>query len=140
MKKELEKYFDRLWPITRSLTGNGNRETLKILSEIIDLEVKEVPSGTECFDWTVPPEWNIKEAWIKNSKDEKIVDFSKNNLHILGYSEPFQGNLNFEELKPHLYTLPDQPDLISYLTSYYTRRWGFDISYNEFMELDINDK
>ncbi len=139
MKKELEEYFDRLWPITRSLTGNGNRETLKILSEIIDLEVKEVPSGTECFDWTVPPEWNIKEAWIKNSKGEKIVDFSKSNLHILGYSEPFQGNLNFEELKSHIYTLPDQPDLIPYLTSYYKRRWGFCISHNQFLELDKND-
>jgi len=139
MKKELEEYFDRLWSITRSLTGNGNRETLKILSEIIHLEVKEVPSGTECFDWTVPPEWNIKEAWIKNSKGEKIVDFSKNNLHILGYSEPFQGNLSFEELKSHIYTLPDQPDLIPYLTSYYSRRWGFCISHNQFLELDKND-
>lgn len=139
MKKELEKYFDRLWPINRSLTGNGNRETLKILSEIIDLEVKEVPSGTECFDWKVPPEWNIKEAWIKNSKGEKIVDFSKSNLHILGYSEAFQGNLSFEELKSHLYTLPDQPDLIPYLTSYYSRRWGFCISHNQFLELDKND-
>ena len=139
MKKELEKYFDRLWPINRSLTGNGNRETLKILSEIIDLEVKEVPSGTECFDWKVPPEWNIKEAWIKNSKGEKIVDFSKSNLHILGYSEAFQGNLSFEELKSHIYTLPDQPDLIPYLTSYYSRRWGFCISHNQFLELDKND-
>lgn len=140
MKKELEKYFDRLWPITRSLTGNGNRETLKILSELIDVKITEIPSGTQCFDWNVPAEWNIKEAWIKNSKGEKIVDFSKNNLHILGYSEPFKANLSFEELKPHLYTLPDQPDLIPYLTSYYKRRWGFCISHNQFLELDKNDK
>jgi len=140
MKTKIEKYFDRLWPITRSLTGNGNRESLKILSELIDLELTEVPSGTQCFDWNVPPEWNINEAWIKDSTGNKIVEFSKNNLHILGYSEPFQGNLNFDELKPHLYTLPDQPDLIPYLTSYYKRRWGFCISYNQFMELDINDK
>jgi len=140
MKKELEKYFDKLWPITRSLTGNGNRETLKILSEIIELNITEVPCGTQCYDWSVPPEWNINEAWIKNSKGEKIVDFSKNNLHILGYSEPFQGNLSYEELKSHLYTLPEQPDLIPYLTSYYKRRWGFCISYNQFLELDKNDK
>lgn len=139
-KKELEKYFDRLWPITRSLTGNGNRESLKILSELIEIKITEIPCGTQCFDWNVPPEWNIKEAWIKNSKGEKIVDFSKNNLHILGYSEPFQGTLGFEELKPHLYTLPDQPDLIPYLTSYYERRWGFCISHNQFMELDRNAK
>jgi len=139
MNKILEEYFDRLWPITRSLTGNGNRDTLKILSEIIDLKVIEVPSGTQCFDWNVPPEWNIKEAWIKNSKGEKIVDFSKSNLHILGYSEPFQGNLSFEELKSHLYTLPDQPDLIPYLTSYYKRRWGFCLTHNLFLKLDQNE-
>ncbi len=89
MKKKIEKYFDRLWPIARSLTGSGNRESLKILSEIIDLEITEVPSGTQCFDWNVPPEWNIKEAWIKDSKGNKIIDLSDNNLHILGYSIPF---------------------------------------------------
>jgi len=140
MKNEIEKYFDRLWPITRSLTGNGNRETLKILSELVDLKVTEIPCGTQCFDWTVPPEWNINEAWIKNSKGEKIVDFSKNNIHILGYSEPYLGNLDFDNLKPHLYTLPEQPGLIPYLTSYYKRRWGFCISHNQFLELDENDK
>lgn len=139
MKIEIEEYFDRLWPITRSLTGNGNRESLRILSEIIDLKITEVPSGTQCFDWNVPPEWNIKEAWIKDSKGNKIVDFSVNNLHILGYSEPFQGKLSFEELKPHLYTLPDQPDLIPYLTSYYKRRWGFCLTHNQFQKLDQNE-
>jgi len=139
MKKQLESYFDRLWPITRSLTGNGNRETLKILSEIIDIKVKEVSCGTQCFDWTVPPEWNIKEAWIKDSRGNLIVDFSKNNLHILGYSEPFQGKLSFEELKSHLYTLPEQPDLIPYLTSYYKRRWGFCLSHNQLLTLDKNE-
>jgi len=136
MEKELEKYFDKLWPITRSLTGNGNRETLRILSDIIDIKTNEVPSGTQCFDWNVPPEWNIKEAWIKNNKGEKIIDFSKCNLHILGYSEPFHGSLSFEQLRPHLYTLPDQPNLIPYLTSYYKRRWGFCISHNQLLELD----
>lgn len=139
MKTEIEKYFDRLWPITRSLTGEGNRESLKILSELIDIKITEVPSGTQCFDWNVPPEWNIKEAWIKNGKGEKIIDILKNNLHILGYSEPFTGRLSFEELKLHLYTLPDQPDLIPYLTSYYKRRWGFCISHTQFLDLDKND-
>ena len=80
MKKEIEKYFDRLWPICRSLTGDGNRETLKILSEIADIKVTEVPSGTKCFDWNVPPEWNVKDAWIKDSNGKKIIDFKKNNL------------------------------------------------------------
>ncbi len=139
MQKIIEKYFDRLWPINRSLTGNGNRKSLAILSELIDLEITEVPSGTECFDWIVPPEWNICEAWIKDNKGEKIIDFSSNNLHILGYSEPFQGKLTYEELKDHLYTLPDQPDVIPYLTSYYKRRWGFCMSHNQFLQIDKND-
>jgi aminopeptidase-like protein len=139
MKNEIEKYFDKLWPISRSLTGHGNRETFKILGDVIDLKISEVPSGTKCFDWTVPPEWNIKEAWIKNSRGEKIVDFSKSNLHILGYSEPFDGVVSFEELKSHLHSLPEQPDLIPYLTSYYQRRWGFCLSHNQFLALDNND-
>jgi len=139
MKERIEDYFDRLFPINRSLTGKGNRETLKILSEIIDLEVTEVSSGTECFDWTIPPEWNIKEAWIKDSKGNIIIDFSENNLHVLGYSEPFHGSISYEELKSHLYTLPDQPDLIPYLTSYYKRRWGFCLTHNQFMQLNQNE-
>lgn len=140
MQKKLEQYFDRLWPVCRSLTGNGNRETLKILSEIIDLEIREVPSGTVCFDWTVPPEWNVREAWVKNSKGEKVIDFSLNNLHLLGYSEPFSGKISFNQLKEHLYTLPEQPDLIPYLTSYYKRRWGFCLTHHDFEKLDRNDE
>jgi len=136
MKEELEKYFDKLWPITRSLTGDGNRRSLQILSEIIDLEIKEVPSGTSCLDWTVPPEWNIREAWIKDSKGNKIIDFADSNLHVLGYAEPVRAHLTFEELKAHLYTLPDQPDVIPYITSYYQRRWGFCLSHNQFQSLD----
>jgi len=135
MKDELEKYFDRLWFLNRSLTGDGNRETLKILSELIDLQITEVPSGTECFDWTVPPEWNVKEAWIKDNRGSKIVDFSKNNLHLLGYSIPINKRMPLSELKEHIYTLPDQPDLIPYLTSYYKERWGFCMSQHQFSEL-----
>ena len=96
MKIEIEKYFDRLWPINRSLTGNGNRETFKILSEIIDIEITEVPSGTQCFDWNVPPEWNAKTAWIKDSKGNIIVDFTINNLHLLGYSEPVSQKMKYD--------------------------------------------
>ena len=129
MEKSLEKYFDRLFPINRSLTGNGNRETLNILSEIVNLKIYEAPSGAKCFDWTVPPEWNVQEAWVKNSKGEKIIDFEKLNLHLLGYSEPFSGKLNLSELKKHLYSFPDQPDLVPYMTSYYKRRWGFCITH-----------
>jgi len=139
MKQKIELFFDKLWPLNRSLTGNGNRETFKILSEIVDVNVSEIPSGTKCFDWTVPPEWNVNEAWIKNSKGDVIIDFAKNNLHLLGYSEPFSGILSYEELKEKLYTLPDQPTLIPYLTSYYQRRWGFCMAHTQFLELDKNE-
>ena len=139
MKDIIENYFDRLWPITRSLSGEGNRYSLKILSELIDLKIKEVPSGTRCFDWEVPPEWNIKDAWIKDSHGNKIVDFSKNNLHVLGYSERVNKKISYEELKSHLYTLPKQPDLIPYMTSYFEKRWGFCISHNQFKKLNKSE-
>lgn len=151
MKESLEKYFDRLWPLNRSLTGNANRETLGILSEIIDLKISEIPSGTECFDWKVPPEWNVNEAWIKDSSGKIIVDFSKNNLHLLGYSTGFSGKLELDQLKEHLYSLPEQPDVIPYLTSYYKRKWGFCITdiqlkklredtYEVFIDANLNEK
>ncbi len=135
MKKIIEQYFDRLFPINRSLTGDGNRETLKILSEIVDLKITEIPAGTKCFDWTVPPEWNVKEAWIKDSKGNFIVNFADNNLHLLGYSTPFKGKLSLEELKKHLYSLPEQLDIIPYLTSYYKERWGFCLTHNQLSSL-----
>lgn len=135
MRELIEKYFDRLWNINRSLTGDGNRETLKILSELIDLNISEIPSGTECYAWKVPDEWNVKEAWVKDSKGKTIIDFKNNNLHLLGYSEKFRGKLTLLELKEHLYSLPEQPDVIPYLTSYYERRWGFCLSHNELKNL-----
>ena len=139
MQSEIEYYFDKLWKIHRSLTGDGNRESVKILTDLIDLKTDEVPSGTECFDWTVPPEWNVKEAWIKDKKGNKIIDFSENNLHLLGYSSPIDKKISLKELKEHIYTLPDQPDLIPYLTSYYKRRWGFCMSHNQFLKLKDED-
>lgn len=140
LKTKINNYFDRLFPINRSLTGNGNRETLEILSELVDLEISEVPSGTECYDWTVPPEWNIKEAWIKDSRENVIVNFAENNLFLLGYSEPFQGKLSYSELKEHIYTSPDQPDIIPYVTSYYRRRWGFCMPHSLFEQLNQEEE
>lgn len=148
---KLEEYFDRLWPIPRSLTGEGNRQTLKILSELIPLTIYEVSSGTVCFDWEIPPEWTPKSAWIKNSRGEKILDFKNNNLHLLGYSTSFYGKLSLSELKKHLYVHPTRRDWIPYVVSYYERRWGFCVSqevldswsdddiYEVFIDSDLND-
>ena len=135
MQKELEQFFDRLFPINRSLTGDGNRESLKILSEVVDLQIYEVPSGTKCFDWIVPPEWNVKEAWIKDSSGKKIVDFKDLNLHLLGYSVPFHGQMSLNELKPHLFSIPEMPESVPYLTSYYKERWGFCLKHSQLLEL-----
>ena len=115
----------RLFPICRSITGDGVRQTLGIIQEQIPLEIHEIPTGTCVFDWTVPKEWNIRDAYIKDSKGERVVDFRRCNLHVVSYSVPFKGRLRIEELRKHLFTLPDHPDWIPYRTSYYRETWGF---------------
>ena len=122
---EMESYFDRLWPVCRSISGNGLRQSFEILQELIPLELKEYPTGMEVFDWQIPKEWNIREAYIITPDGEKICDFQLNNLHIVNYSIPFEGELTWDELKEHIYTLPQQPDAIPYITSYYKETWGF---------------
>jgi aminopeptidase-like protein len=111
----------RLFPICRSITGEGVRQTLRIIQEHLPLEIHEVPTGTSVFDWTVPKEWNIRDAYIQNSKGEKVVDFRTNSLHVVSYSVPFKGRISIDELKKHLFTLPEHPDWIPYRTSYYRR-------------------
>lgn len=122
-----------LFPICRSITGNGVRETLSILNSVIggEMVVREVPSGTQVFDWSVPKEWNIRDAWIKDSKGNKILDFKDNNLHVVGYSLPVNKKVNLEELKTIIYTQPEQPDAIPYVTSYYKERYGFCMTQNQ---------
>ena len=120
------KLCDKMFPYCRSITGDGVRQTLQALREIVpEITVHEVPSGTKAFDWTVPKEWRIRDAWIKNSKGEKILDFKKHNLHVVGYSTPVDQKVDLAELKNYLYTQPDQPDAIPYVTSYYKERFGF---------------
>lgn len=114
-----------LFPICRSITGNGLRETLRAVQRIIPLELHEVPTGTQVFDWTVPKEWNIRDAYVKNSRGERVVDFQKTNLHVVNYSVPVRRRMSLAELKEHLFTLPDNPDWIPYRTSYYKETWGF---------------
>lgn len=123
--------IEDLYPLCRSITGAGTMETLKRLQKIIPLSIYKIPTGTRVFDWDIPREWNIKDAWIKNSKGEKIVDFSASNLHVVNYSTPIKARLPLNELKEHLYTLPENPDWIPYRTSYYHEDWGFCITHNQ---------
>ena len=130
--EEMYQLISELYPICRSITGNGVRQTLNIIRKHIPLKVHEVPSGTNAFDWTVPKEWNIRDAYVKNSKGEKIIDFNKSNLHVLNYSVPIKKKISLNELKEHLFTLPEHPDWIPYRTSYYKEDWGFCLSHNQF--------
>ena len=130
-----------LYRVPRSLTGNGVVETLKYIKKIIPIEIKQVKSGTKAFDWTVPPEWNIRDGYvIELSTGKKVIDFKSHNLHVVGYSEPIEDEMSFEELENNLFFLKDQPDAIPYITSYYERRWGFCLSFNEFQRLDRNSR
>jgi aminopeptidase-like protein len=122
---EMHALVRELYPLCRSITGDGVRETLRRVAAHIDLETHEVPSGTPVLDWVVPPEWNVRDAWIKDADGKKLVDFQTCNLHLVSYSVPFRGRLTAAELDDHLYSLPDHPDWIPYRTAYYEPTWGF---------------
>lgn len=119
---------ERLYPLCRSITGDGVRRTLDVIGESIALDVHEVPSGTQVFDWTVPKEWNIRDAYIADASGSRVVDFQASNLHVVGYSVPVSATMSLEELRPHLHTLPEHPSWIPYRTSYYAPDWGFCLS------------
>jgi aminopeptidase-like protein len=129
--KAMMALVEELFPICRSITGNGVRQTLAILQRHIPLEVKEVPSGTPVLDWTVPPEWNLRGAYVAREDGTRIVDFSANNLHVVQYSQPIDAWMPLAELRPHLHTLPDKPDWIPYRTSYYSEYWGFCLTHRQ---------
>ena len=132
---EIYSLIRELYPICRSITGKGFRETLGCIGTKIPLHVHEVPSGTQVFDWTVPKEWNIRDAYVKNTRGERIIDFRKHNLHIVNYSVPVHRKMSLAELSTHLHTLPDEPDLIPYRTSYYKEDWGFCLSHNQWQAM-----
>ncbi|MFE5506131.1 DUF4910 domain-containing protein [Amycolatopsis japonica] len=122
---DLRKLVERLYPLCRSITGDGVRATLEILGEYIPLDVHEVPTGTQVLDWTVPREWNIRDAYVKDPSGRKVVDFQASNLHVVGYSVPVDEKMPLAELREHLHTLPDRPSWVPYRTSYYSPAWGF---------------
>jgi aminopeptidase-like protein len=122
---EMYELARRLYPICRSITGGGVRETLRIIGEVVPIDVTEVPSGTPVLDWTVPREWNIRDAWIADPSGNRIVDFRRSNLHVVSYSTPIHERMSLAELRPHLHTLPEHPNWIPYRTSYYKEAWGF---------------
>jgi len=128
---EMHAFIAEAFPICRSITGDGVRRTLAMIAERIPLAIHEVPTGTQVFDWTVPREWNIRDAWIKDPSGRKVVDFQESNLHILNYSVPSHERMPLSELRSHLFTLPFKPDLIPYRTSYYKEAWGFCLTHNQ---------
>jgi aminopeptidase-like protein len=128
-----------LYPICRSITGDGFRETLRRIHAQIPLLIREVPTGTRAFDWTVPREWNIRDAWVKSPAGEKVIDFRRSNLHVVNYSVPVRRRMPLSELRQHLHSLPDQPDLIPYRTSYYKESWGFCLRHRELLSLADGD-
>jgi aminopeptidase-like protein len=132
---ELYRIVSELYPICRSITGNGVRESLRVLQQQVPLSLHEIPSGTKVFDWVVPNEWNIRDAYIKNSSGGKVADFRKSNLHVVNYSVPVRKKMALSELRPHLFALPESPDWIPYRTSYYKETWGFCLSQRQFESL-----
>lgn len=137
--ESMHELVRRLYPICRSITGDGVRRTLGIVGEQLPLTVREVPSGTEVFDWTVPKEWNVRDAYIRDAAGRRVVDFQQSNLHLVSYSVPVSATMTLDELRPHLHTLPEQPDLVPYRTSYYAPDWGFCLSENTLRALPDGD-
>jgi aminopeptidase-like protein len=132
---KMHELIEALYPICRSITGEGLRQTLTVLKKLIPLEVRRVASGTEAFDWTIPKEWNIRDAYIADSKGDRAIDFQKSNLHVVNYSTPVDRVMPLKELQKHLHTIPEHPDWIPYRTSYYHQNWGFCLSHNDYSQL-----
>ncbi len=133
---QIHSIIRKLYPLCRSITGNGVRESLSIIKELIPVNIHEIPTGTKAFDWSVPREWNIRDAFIKDPRGQKVVDFKKSNLHVLGYSVPFSATVALDQLKEHLFTIPERPEWVPYRTSYYSENWGFCLPHRQFETLE----
>lgn len=128
--------LQRLFPICRSITGEGLRQSLNILQGFVPLQLIEVPTGTQVYDWTVPQEWNVRQAWVRDERGNKVIDFQNHNLHLINYSRPIHTRLSLTDLRPHLHSLPSTPDAIPYRTSYYQEQWGFCLSQQQLDALE----
>jgi aminopeptidase-like protein len=137
--QDIVRLMTDLFPICRSITGAGIRESLGILKKHVPLEIREVPSGTRVFDWTVPKEWNIRDAYVRDARGRKVIDFRRSNLHVVSYSVPVRKTMPLAELRSHLHTLPDRPDWVPYRTSYYREDWGFCLSHRDLQGLSEGD-
>ncbi len=133
--QRMYEFIRKLYPLCRSITGDGLRASLAQIQELIPITLQEVPTGTRVFDWTIPREWNIRDAYVKDGTGRRIIDFRECNLHVMNYSVPVRRTMPLEELKKHLFTLPDRPDWIPYRTSYYNEHWGFCLSHRQMLEL-----
>jgi len=132
----MHAFITRLFPICRSITGDGVRETLRLVQDQIPIELHEVPTGTQVFDWSVPKEWNIRDAWVKDSSGQRLIDFCEHNLQVVNYSSPVHRRMRLAELKEHLHTLPERPEWIPYRTTYYEENWGFCLCENQLATFD----
>jgi aminopeptidase-like protein len=135
--EQMYALIERLYPICRSITGDGVRQTLDIIGEMIPLDRTEVPSGAEVFDWTIPKEWNIIDAFVKDESGRRVIDFQETNLHVVNYSVPVHRVMTLEELSPHLHSLPDFPDRIPHRTSYFNEDWGFCLRHRDLLDLPL---
>jgi aminopeptidase-like protein len=130
------RIMERLYPVCRSITGEGARETLRVVGEKVPLAISEVPSGLPVFDWEVPKEWNVREAWIEGPRGERVVDLRDHTLHLMSYSTPVDATMSLQDLRPHLHSLPDHPEWIPYRTSYYRETWGFCLQHRKLQALE----
>ena len=137
--QKLYEFTEKMYPVCRSITGQGVRDTLEMIREKVPIEIHQVPTGSRVYDWQVPREWNIKDAYIKNSKGEKIIDYKDNNLHVVSNSVPVDKTMPLSELKNYLHAIEEQPDYIPYRTSYYNESWGFCLTYNQLKSLPEDD-
>ena len=133
--EQIYDFLEEIFPICRSIMGDGNRETLAAIQKHIPIKINEVPTGYQAYDWEIPKEWKIRDAYVLDPTGQKVIDFKENNLHVVNYSIPVDKEMDLSELQEHLYSIPEKPDAIPYVTSYYDEKWGFCLTHNQRQEM-----